>query len=301
MFVKFNRPATESLMRCFAGFAPVVSISLFAAAALMAPLPAAADDPVLADFYGFGGLEVVKIDRGAGPIAAADMNADGLIDLIAVNNRASRIEIHYQKKNASPDDEQRAPTRVNEFPEHWRFRREFVSVTHQVDAILPYDFNGDGMIDLIYGGTPAEIVFVKQSAPGAFSVSRKHSVKDLEANRNALSVANVVGDDAPELLSMVAGKISIWPVSGDNIRQPQAASARRGRADGRVQDRGLEGRRPPGCRRHPAGRSCPDPALARHVREQQGQPRRAGALRDARPARNGKRATSQRARGPHRH
>ena len=212
-------------MRCFAGFAPVVSASLFAAAALVAPLQAAADDPVLADFYGFGGLEVVKIDRAAGPIAAADMNADGLIDLIAVNNRASRIEIHYQKKNASPEDEQRAPTRVNEFPEHWRFRREFISVTHQVDAILPYDFNGDGMMDLIYGGTPAEMVFVKQTAPGSFSVSRKHSVKDLGANRNALAVADLIDDKAPELVSIVGGKISIWPLSGDNIRQPQTLAA----------------------------------------------------------------------------
>src|SRR5262245_23398683 len=101
-----------------------------------------ADDPALSDFFGFDGLEVVKIDRGAGPICTADMNGDGLQDLIAVNNFASRIEIHYQKKNASPTDEVTPPSRVNEFPEHWRFRREFVSVTHQVAAVLPYDFNG---------------------------------------------------------------------------------------------------------------------------------------------------------------
>ena len=82
-------------------------------------------------------------ETDAGPIVIADMNGDGLRDLIAVNNRASRIEIHYQKKDAKPDDEVRAPTRVNEFPEHWRFRREFVSVTHQIDAIVPGIFTAD--------------------------------------------------------------------------------------------------------------------------------------------------------------
>src|SRR3954468_10652310 len=97
---------------------------------------ARAEDPALADFFGFDGLEVVKIDRGAGPIVTADMNGDGLTDLIAVNNFASRIELHYQKKNASPTDEVVQPTRVNEFPEHWRFRREYVSVTHQVTAVI---------------------------------------------------------------------------------------------------------------------------------------------------------------------
>lgn len=186
---------------------------------------AMAQDASLADFFGFGGLEVVKIDKDAGPICVADMNGDGLMDLIAVNNRASRIEIHYQKKNASPEDEPRTPTRVNEFPEHWRFRREFISVTHQVNAVIPYDFDGDGMMDLIYGGTPAEIVFMRQTAPGTFNVSRKHSVKDLGANRNALAVANLVDDKAPELVSLVGGKIAIWPLSGDNIKQPLLLAA----------------------------------------------------------------------------
>lgn len=211
-------------MRCFVRLLPAVSTAIALSASALVSSPARGDDPVLADFFGFGGLEVVKIDRGAGPICTADMNGDGLIDLIAVNNRASRIEIHYQKKNASPDDEPRA-ARTNEFPEHWRFRREFVSVTHQVNAVLPYDFNGDGMMDLIYGGTPAEIVFVKQTAPGAFSVSRKHSVKDLHANRNGLNVADLVDDAAPELVSIVGGKIAIWPMTGDNIRQPQMLAA----------------------------------------------------------------------------
>jgi hypothetical protein len=184
-----------------------------------------AQDASLAEFFGFDGLEVVKIDREAGPIIVADMNGDGLKDLVAANNRASRIEIHYQKKDAKPDDEVRAPTRVNEFPEHWRFRREFVSVTHQIDAITPYDFDADGDMDLIYAGTPAEIVFMKQTDPGAFSVARKHNVKDLGANRNALSVDNLVGDSASELISIAGGKIVIWSLSGDNIREAQTLAA----------------------------------------------------------------------------
>lgn len=181
---------------------------------------AAAEDPPLAEFIGFDGLEIVKIDRDAGPVVIADLNGDGLNDLIAINNFASRIELHYQKKNASPDDEVEVPSQVNEIPPHWRFRRELVSVTHQVSALVPHDFDDDGLVDLIYAGSPPELVFLRQSAPGVFSVARKHPVKDLSANRNGLAIADVVGDAAPELLSLVKGKINIWPLSGTRLGTP---------------------------------------------------------------------------------
>lgn len=184
-----------------------------------------AQEPSLAEFYGFDGLEIVKIDRGAGPVTLADMNNDGLLDLVVVNNFASRIEIHYQKKNASPDEEFRTTSRVNELPEHWRFRRESISVTHQVAAVVPHDFDGDGLMDLIYGGSPAEIVFMRQTSPGEFQISRRHPVRNLGANRNAFAVANVMGDTLPELISLVNGKINIWPMNGDALGQPTELAA----------------------------------------------------------------------------
>ena len=65
--------------------------------------PALADDD-LAGHFGFDGLEVVKIDPKAGPILVADLNGDGLEDLVAVNNSKSRIEFQYQKAGAKPTD-----------------------------------------------------------------------------------------------------------------------------------------------------------------------------------------------------
>jgi hypothetical protein len=184
-----------------------------------------AEEPSLAEFYGFGGLEIVKIDRSAGPLYVTDLNGDKLNDLIAVNNFASRIEVHYQKANASPEDEVSQTARVNELPEHWRFRREFISVTHQVAAVIPFDYDGDGMMDLIYCGTPAEIVFVRQTAPGVFQATRKHSVKNLLMNRSVLALADVMGDAKPELLGIVNGKINVWPLTGNNIGQPTELAA----------------------------------------------------------------------------
>lgn len=171
----------------------------------------------LAEYFGFAGLEIVKIDRGAGPIAVADMDGDGFNDLIAVNNFKSRVEIHYQRRNASPDGEALTPPRTNEIPGHWRFRREFVTVSHRVGAITPHDFDGDGRLDLVYVGTPSEIVFLRQSSPGTFESVARHRVKDLLGNKDALRVADVVGDASPELVTIAEGKILIWGMKGASI------------------------------------------------------------------------------------
>jgi hypothetical protein len=178
----------------------------------------------LGDYFGFEPLEVIRVGRNVGPVAVADMNGNGLNDLIIVNNHLSRIEIHYQKPDATPDDEV-TPTRVNEFPELWRYQRETVSVTHRVTAVVATDFNNDGRMDLIYAGQPGELVFLRQTPQGRFEVSRRHRVRNLASTRGALAIADVIGDAGKELISLVDGEIHIWPLDGDNPLPPVRLSA----------------------------------------------------------------------------
>lgn len=175
----------------------------------------------LADYFGFDGLEVVKIDRGAGPIMLGDVDGDGLTDLIVVNNRKSRIEIHYQKRDASPDDAMPPPSRPNEFPEHWRFRREFIVVNHDIGALVVHDFDADGLNDLIFVGRPSEIVFVHQRAPGVFEIGRRRRVKGLTANKDSLAVADMIGDKQPELITIAEGRIIIWRMRGNLLERAE--------------------------------------------------------------------------------
>ncbi|MCH7545917.1 MAG: VCBS repeat-containing protein [Planctomycetes bacterium] len=205
-------------------------------------IPVSAQEGDLANYFGFEGLEIIKIGRNAGPISYGDVNSDGLIDIIVVNNHASRIEIHYQKTGASPTDEPTANLRANEFPEHWRYRRENISVTHFVNAVLTHDFDGDGLVDLIYAGRPSEIVFVRQKEPGKFVITRRHRVKNLSANRSAFAIADVVDDRKPELLSLVDGEIHIWTIQGDNLSAPVELMAGAGAVAFFVEDFNGDGR-----------------------------------------------------------
>ena len=184
----------------------------------------AADD--LARHYGFLPLEVLKVDAKAGPFVVADMNGDGLMDIVVVDNFKNRIDVNLQKKGAKPTDEA-APVRgVNEFPEHWRYRRESVTVDREVEAVVPFDWDGDGLMDMVYAGnSPPGIVFVRQAEPGTFKVSRKQAVRNLASNRDGLAVADVLGNGTKELLAIVDGKIDIWPLDKDTMGAPTELSA----------------------------------------------------------------------------
>jgi hypothetical protein len=165
----------------------------------------AAKDAGVAGHFGFDGLEVVKVDPNAGPVVSGDFDGDGRDDLLVANNFKSRLELHLQKPNASPDDPVEATTSVNEVPPHWRFKRVEIPVSHQVNAIAPFDFNADGMLDIVYAGQPGTIVFLKQTKPGVFEVERRIPLKGLSTSRDGFVIADLIGDSKPDLGAIVGG------------------------------------------------------------------------------------------------
>jgi hypothetical protein len=191
------------------------------AAALALALAAAAGADDVARHFGFRPLEVLKVDPKAGPFVVADMDGDGLQDLVVVDNFKNRIDVNLQRKGAKPTDEVPAPRGVNEFPEHWRYRRVSVTTDRGVEAVVPVDWDGDGMTDLVYAGnSPAGVVFVRQDAPGSFKVERKQAVRNLAASRDAFAIADVTGDARKELVSVVDGRISAWTLDRDSMGAP---------------------------------------------------------------------------------
>ena len=190
------------------------------AATVLAAAPAAlvAQGTQLDDFYGFNGMEVVRIDPGAGPIISTDLDGDGDADLVVVNNYKNRIELHHQKKGANADDEVFRPRRANDLPEHWRFRRDQLPAVNRVTAVVPHDFNDDGLMDLVYAGQdPAAIVFLAQTAPGEWAVDQRHFINGLMASRDGIAVADLVGDEGEELIAINTGRVSIWPMDGSSL------------------------------------------------------------------------------------
>lgn len=185
------------------------ALGLFASAAGAQPT-----EP-LASYFGFDGQRIIVVDDGCGPAIAGDFNGDGRPDVAVVNNAKSRVEIHYLRATERTAAEVQRETRANEIPPSPWYDRQNISVTHRIGSLLGADADGDGRLDLVYGGLdPAELVVLGQRAPGEFSIVSRRRVRGLEAAPTALELGNITGDEGRELLATVGGAIHIFPLSG---------------------------------------------------------------------------------------
>lgn len=174
-----------------------------------------ADAPDLSAYFGFEPVRVVPVDDGCGPARVADVNGDGRSDLIVVNNRKSRIEIHLQRAAERTEAERERDAKPNEIPPSPWFDRESVSVSHRVMAFELADVDEDGRLDIVYAGAPGEIVILRQKEPMIFEVGAKRRVRDLGATRTGFAIADMKDDAKPELLTIVAGKIEVYAFGVD--------------------------------------------------------------------------------------
>ena len=113
--VRLAEPVASALI------AAILATPSLASAQAPEPQDGTEERPPLAEYFGFDGLDILPLGGKSGPAVIADFDGDNLLDLVVVNNRSSRVELFRQKPGASPDDPVPPPSRVNEFPDHWRF------------------------------------------------------------------------------------------------------------------------------------------------------------------------------------
>ena len=109
-----------------------------------------------ANMFGFTGPETYPIDPFISQLRSADLDGDGLNDLIIVNNSRSKITLLYNqtgKTNIAAPKFAVKPE-INELPPDARFRIDSIASEKRIAAIVVADLNGDKRPDIAYYGEP---------------------------------------------------------------------------------------------------------------------------------------------------
>lgn len=191
---------------------------LLAAGACVSTASAETPPGDLAPYFGFDPPRFVVIDDGFEITDVADVTGDGLADLVVVNNRKSRIEIHAARREPQPETQSPGTNRLGASP--WYDRIE-VTVAQQVQAVKAVDLDGDGRLDLVYAGAPAEIITLRQTESGAFEPMSRRRVRGVGATRSGFDIADVQGDRGLEIVTLVDGRVAVLPLGADgSIGEP---------------------------------------------------------------------------------
>lgn len=145
-------------------FAIVVAVVSFTAASQQG------EPNDLSAYYGFGEMEIIKLDWQIGALRIADFNRDGRNDIAIANNRKARIELLIQKAGIEPAE---APVAVdpqdidiNAINPPSRFDKQPVAVSQKIYSLACGDLNSDGLPDLAYYGEPKGLYIILQRADG---------------------------------------------------------------------------------------------------------------------------------------
>src|ERR1041384_5662475 len=110
--------------------------------------------------FGFTGPEIFPIDNQIGHLRAADLDGDGLQDLIVVNNSRSKINLLYNQTGKTEQAAAKSPVKreLNELPPDARFRIDSIASEKRISSQVVAALNGDERPDISYYGEPKELV-----------------------------------------------------------------------------------------------------------------------------------------------
>jgi hypothetical protein len=203
----------KSLMLKFSPIARGLCGSVLCCAALLCR---AADEKQPS--FGFTGPEVFPIDSQISLLHVADLNGDGLNDIIVVNNARSKINILYNQTGKTNLVEARPEMKreINDLPPDSRFRIESIASEKRISSLVVADLNGDGRPDLAYYGDPKELVVIYNKGSNTWSEPKRWPIDDGQFNANALATGDLNGDGRTDLVLLGENNIYFLPQLADH-------------------------------------------------------------------------------------
>ena len=178
------------------------SLCLAASFALAAGWQFAATAATTTNGFGFSGREIFPIDPLISSLQVADLDGDGLNDLVVVNNARSKINLLYNQTGTTNQPARKPATKreLNELPPDARFRIDSIASEKRIAALVVTDLNGDQRPDLAYYGEPKELVAIFNEGTNGWSAPKRWSIDDGQLLPGALAAEDLNGDQLVDLV-----------------------------------------------------------------------------------------------------
>ena len=151
--------------------------------------------------FGFSGPEIFPIDQQIGLLHVADLDGDGLNDIIVANDLRSKINLLYNQTGKSNRTDSLAGPKMelNELPPDSRFRIDSIPVDERLSALTVTDMNGDGRPDLVYFGDGKDLVVRYNLGTNGWSEPKRWHFDDGRLDANALATGDLNGDGLTDI------------------------------------------------------------------------------------------------------
>lgn len=160
------------------------------------------------------GPEVTKLDWNTRALNRADVDSDGLDDIVLINNDHARVEMLLQKGERADEPEQRRILRTNRWEpilEDTRFVKKHVATGTTMYALAVGDFNHDKRADFVYTSKLEGLTVIFQDEGGESWTEKEHFDELVPLPWAAtLKVHDLNQDGLDDLIALGVGQMLIY-------------------------------------------------------------------------------------------